>query len=174
MRSFISTRHTIDGEGLWRRPRRCVLDEETYETFARTAQAERCSLANLVETAAPRRIEESHFLDDSEMAEILSRAALVKRLRAGSADASKRKGRFVSSRLRILKPGGSGAIWSLQGLPLKDDSKRSFARRLARLIENPYLGPAVKRLENWDPPTWRYRVGDWRSSTRSTSGLEPL
>ncbi|MGH9353943.1 MAG: type II toxin-antitoxin system RelE family toxin [Terriglobia bacterium] len=30
------------------------------------------------------------------------------------------------------------------------------------LRENPYWGPAVKRLKNWEPPTWRYRAGEWR------------
>lgn len=30
------------------------------------------------------------------------------------------------------------------------------------LRENPYYGPAIKRLKNWEPPTWRYRIGDWR------------
>jgi mRNA interferase RelE/StbE len=30
------------------------------------------------------------------------------------------------------------------------------------LYHNPYSGPNIKRLKNWDPPTWRYRVGDWR------------
>jgi uncharacterized protein (DUF1778 family) len=71
------------------------LDDETYETFVRAAQAERRSLANLVETAALQHIRETHFVDDAEMAEILSRPVLVKRLKAGSRDAKKRKGRFV-------------------------------------------------------------------------------
>ena len=30
------------------------------------------------------------------------------------------------------------------------------------LRENPYFGPNIKRLKNWEPATWRYRVGDWR------------
>jgi mRNA interferase RelE/StbE len=30
------------------------------------------------------------------------------------------------------------------------------------LRENPHSGPNIKRLKNWEPPTWRYRVGDWR------------
>jgi mRNA interferase RelE/StbE len=29
------------------------------------------------------------------------------------------------------------------------------------LRENPHFGPKIKRLKNWEPPTWRYRVGDW-------------
>ncbi len=71
------------------------VDDATYETFVRAAKAERRSLANLVETAALRHIQESQFVDDAEMAEILSRPELVKRLKAGSRDARKRKGRFV-------------------------------------------------------------------------------
>ena len=71
------------------------LDEETYQTFARAAQAERRSLANLVETAALRGILENSFVDDPEMAEIASRPELVKRLRRGSRDARKRQGRFI-------------------------------------------------------------------------------
>ncbi len=30
------------------------------------------------------------------------------------------------------------------------------------LTDNPRFGPNIKRLKNWEPPTWRYRVGDWR------------
>jgi mRNA interferase RelE/StbE len=30
------------------------------------------------------------------------------------------------------------------------------------LCRDPYFGPNIKRLKNWEPPTWRYRVGDWR------------
>jgi predicted transcriptional regulator len=73
------------------------LDDETYETFVRTAKAEHRSLANLVETAALRHIQETGFVDDAEMAEIVSRPELLKRLKAGSRDARKRKGRFVTS-----------------------------------------------------------------------------
>ncbi len=71
------------------------LDDETYETFVRAAQVDRRSLANLVETAALRHIQDSLFVDDAEMTEILSRPELVKRLRTGSRDAQKRRGRFV-------------------------------------------------------------------------------
>jgi mRNA interferase RelE/StbE len=31
-----------------------------------------------------------------------------------------------------------------------------------RLREEPHLGPNIKRLKSWAPPTWRYRVGSWR------------
>jgi mRNA interferase RelE/StbE len=30
------------------------------------------------------------------------------------------------------------------------------------LETEPRFGPNIKRLKNWDPPTWRYRIGDWR------------
>ena len=30
------------------------------------------------------------------------------------------------------------------------------------LRNNPHSGPGIRRLKNWRPPTWRYRVGDWR------------
>jgi hypothetical protein len=72
------------------------LDEATYETFARAAKAERRPLGNPVETAALQHILECSFVDDIEMAEILSRPALIKRLKAGSRDARNRKGRFIS------------------------------------------------------------------------------
>lgn len=71
------------------------LDEETYQTFVRAAEAERRSLANLVETAALRGILENSFVDDAEMAEIASRPELVKRLQTGSRHARKRRGRFI-------------------------------------------------------------------------------
>lgn len=73
------------------------LDDAAYETFLRAAKAERRSISNLIETAALRHLRESSFVGDVEMAEILSRPELVKRLKAGSRDAHKRKGRFVSA-----------------------------------------------------------------------------
>lgn len=30
------------------------------------------------------------------------------------------------------------------------------------LLQEPHFGPNRKRLTNWEPPTWRYRVGEWR------------
>lgn len=31
-----------------------------------------------------------------------------------------------------------------------------------QLRTDPHYGPNIKRLKNWEPPTWRYRVGAWR------------
>lgn len=87
--------NTIAGNGLMAKTLTMRLDDTTYQTFVRAAKAERRSLSNLVETAALRHIQESSFADDAEMAEILSRQELVKRLKAGSRDARRRKGRLV-------------------------------------------------------------------------------
>ncbi|HEV2380597.1 MAG TPA: CopG family transcriptional regulator [Terriglobia bacterium] len=73
------------------------VDDATYNTFVRAAAAERRSIANFIETAALRHIEESEFVDDAEMAEIMDNADLVRRLKKGSEAARKRKGRFVPS-----------------------------------------------------------------------------
>lgn len=71
------------------------LDEATYAEFREAAEAENRPLSNLIETAALERIRERQFVDDAEMAEILSNEKLLDRLRAGSRDARERKGRFV-------------------------------------------------------------------------------
>lgn len=26
----------------------------------------------------------------------------------------------------------------------------------------PHFGPNIKKLKNWEPETWRYRIGPWR------------
>jgi len=31
-----------------------------------------------------------------------------------------------------------------------------------QLRENPYFGKNIKKLRNWKPETWRYRIGDLR------------
>ncbi|MDA2927318.1 ribbon-helix-helix protein, CopG family [Acidobacteria bacterium AH-259-O06] len=71
------------------------LDEKVYEELREAAEADRRPLSNLIETAALAKIREQQFADDVEMAEILQSEALLKRLRAGSRDARRRKGRFV-------------------------------------------------------------------------------
>lgn len=73
------------------------VDDATYSTFVRAAAAERRSIANFIETATLRHIEESEFVDNAEMAEIMGNADLVRRLKKGSEAARKRKGRFVPS-----------------------------------------------------------------------------
>ena len=72
------------------------LDDEVYKELREAAVAERRPLSNLIETAALARVREEQFVDDAEMAEILSNEDLVRRLKAGSRQARKRKGRFVA------------------------------------------------------------------------------
>ncbi len=72
------------------------LDNEVYEELREAAVAERRPLSNLIETAALARVRQEQFVDDAEMAEILSNEDLVRRLKAGSRQARKRKGRFVA------------------------------------------------------------------------------
>src|SRR5712692_4004291 len=47
-----------------------------------------------------------------------------------------------------------------------DAQKRLEAKLCAyvypALRRSPQFGPNIKRLKNWAPATWRYRVGDWR------------
>ncbi|MFA4874496.1 MAG: type II toxin-antitoxin system RelE/ParE family toxin [bacterium] len=31
-----------------------------------------------------------------------------------------------------------------------------------QLKDEPHFGANIKRLRDWHPPTWRYRIGDWR------------
>lgn len=71
------------------------LDDETYEAFCEAASAERRSLSNLIETAALTSVREAQFVDDREMAEILANDRLLRRLRSGSRDARRRRGRLV-------------------------------------------------------------------------------
>ena len=32
----------------------------------------------------------------------------------------------------------------------------------SQLRIEPYFGVNIKKLKNWSPPTWRYRIGAWR------------
>ncbi len=37
---------------------------------------------------------------------------------------------------------------------------RSFV--YPQLREHPHFGPNIKKLKNFEPETWRYRIGAWR------------
>ena len=71
------------------------LKDEIYNIFFEMAKAENRSLSNLIETAALNNIREQQFVDDVEMAEILSNQDLIRRIREGSNETRKLKGRFV-------------------------------------------------------------------------------
>ncbi len=71
------------------------LKDDIYNIFLEMAKAENRSLSNLIETAALNKIREQQFIDDAEMAEILSNQDLLKRIKKGSNQARILKGRFV-------------------------------------------------------------------------------
>jgi len=71
------------------------LKDEIYNIFLETAKAENRSISNLIETAALNKICEQQFVDDLEMAEILSNQDLLRRIKEGSNEAKSLKGRFV-------------------------------------------------------------------------------
>jgi len=71
------------------------LKDEIYNIFLETAKAENRSISNLIETAALNKIREQQFVDDVEMAEILSNQDLLRRIKEGSDEAKSLKGRFV-------------------------------------------------------------------------------
>lgn len=45
----------------------------------------------------------------------------------------------------------------------KDKIKVKLRNQVYRqLKESPSFGPNIKKLRNWNPPTWRYRIGSYR------------
>jgi len=71
------------------------LKEDVYKIFSEAARADNRSISNLIETAALKNVREQQFVDDTEMAELLSDKKLLARIRQGSKEAAERKGRFV-------------------------------------------------------------------------------
>jgi hypothetical protein len=71
------------------------IDNKTYAAFSKRAKAENRSLANFIETAVKAHIQDSAFVDDSEMAEIMANERLVDRIRKGSSDAKMKKATLI-------------------------------------------------------------------------------
>jgi predicted DNA-binding protein len=71
------------------------LSDEDYQKLLSFARSDNRPLANAIETLALRQLEEYYFADSFEMDEILADKDLLKRLKAGSGQARKMKGRFV-------------------------------------------------------------------------------
>ena len=71
------------------------LSDEDYRKFLSYAQADNRPIANAIETLALRQLEEVLIVDRYEMEAILSDEGLLKRMKAGSEQARKMKGRFV-------------------------------------------------------------------------------
>jgi predicted transcriptional regulator len=71
------------------------IDDKLLDRFRHHAEMENRSISNFIETATLRYIEESELIEDFEMSEILNNDNLLKRLKKGSDDARKKRGRFV-------------------------------------------------------------------------------
>lgn len=71
------------------------IDDEVYETLLQHSEAEKRPLSNYIEMAAMEYVRAQEFVDDEEMMAILNNRDLVKRLKKGSVEARKRKGKFV-------------------------------------------------------------------------------
>ena len=71
------------------------VDTRTYRTFVNRAKSQNRSVANFIENAVKAHILEQDFVDDYEMAEILSDRFLVRRLKRGSAEVKKKKGELI-------------------------------------------------------------------------------
>jgi len=71
------------------------LSDEDFQLFQAFAKSENRTLANTIETLALKQIEEELFADEFEMEEILENKHLLERLKTGSSEAKRMKGRFV-------------------------------------------------------------------------------
>lgn len=71
------------------------IDDGLLEKFKRYAEIENRSISNFIETATLRYIEQTELAEDIEMAEIMNNEKLLKKLKKGSSDAKKMRGRFV-------------------------------------------------------------------------------
>jgi cell division protein YceG involved in septum cleavage len=72
------------------------LSDEDFHLFQAYAKAENRTLANAIETLALKQIEGELFADEFEMEAILENKDLLERLKTGSEQAKRMKGRFVA------------------------------------------------------------------------------
>lgn len=72
------------------------LSDQDYRLFRDFAEADNRPLANLIETAAKRHLQECEMVSEREMRAIRGNSGLVTRLKAGSKAAHKKHGRFVA------------------------------------------------------------------------------
>lgn len=71
------------------------IEEELYKSFLRHAKAENRTISDFIEVAVKEHIRECDFADDFEMAEIRENESLVHRLKKGSSDAKKKRGKMI-------------------------------------------------------------------------------
>lgn len=69
----------------------------------------------------------------------------------------------MSDRYRIFETRGFLKDLSEIKVPgSKSILKKLYSYVYPVLRNQPYFGPNIKKLKNWQPETWRYRIGDWR------------
>ena len=71
------------------------IDEELYKSLKIHAQAENRSISNFIETATMRYLDEVEYANDYEMESITGNPDLMKRIKQGTRDAAKSRGRFA-------------------------------------------------------------------------------
>jgi predicted transcriptional regulator len=71
------------------------LPDATYQRFKFLAQSENRALSNFIENAAFRYTESDQYVDEFEMEEIRTNAALNQSLKQGVKDAKAGRGRFA-------------------------------------------------------------------------------
>ena len=72
------------------------IEDDIYETFSRHAEEERRSLSKFIEHAVIQYTKRTAFTDDEEMREIAEDEGLIRRIKQGTQDSKKGKGRFVA------------------------------------------------------------------------------
>ena len=71
------------------------LNDNIYTLFRNLAESENRPLANFIETSVLRFIEDSHFVDEFEMAEIQGNQNLNRSLKRALKDVKAQRGHFV-------------------------------------------------------------------------------
>jgi len=95
MNTYISKSPAKQTEIIMPRTITLHLSEENFRLLHAYARAENQTLTNAIETLALKQIEERLFVDQLEMEEIRKKKKLLKRLKSGSEQAKRMKGRFV-------------------------------------------------------------------------------
>ena len=72
------------------------LDDRVHKKFRTLAERDHRTLSNFIETATLRYIEQSQFMDEFEMDELLKNDELNKSLKKAHRDMKGQKGRFVA------------------------------------------------------------------------------
>ena len=72
------------------------LEDRVHKKFRTLAERDHRTLTNIIETATLPNIEQSHFMDEYEMDELLKNDELNKSLKKAHRDMKGQKGRFVA------------------------------------------------------------------------------